>query len=86
MTETASGDTMALMYMEPYLKRLKSPSTLYIELFKKHFCEDFTSSYMDAIKALEKEPLSSYENLWLSFAKSAYTSAIYHAEREEENA
>jgi len=87
MTEATTIEyTIALEYIKPYLERLKNKSSLYKELFKKHFCEDFTSSYMDAIKALEKEPLSSYEDLWLSFAKSSYTSAIYYAERDEEYA
>jgi hypothetical protein len=93
MTETATnssscvtGDTMALDYMKPYLERLKKKSSLYIELFKKHFCEDFASSYAYAMKTIANEPPSSYEDLWLYFAKSAYNSALYYAEREEEHA
>jgi len=82
--ETTTEFSMALDYMKPYVERLKNKSLLYKELFKKHFCEDFVSSYMKARKALPEE--SSYEDLWLYFAKSSYTSAIYYAEREEENA
>jgi len=93
MTETATnssscvtGDTMALDYMKPYVERLKKKSSLYIELFKKHFCEDFASSYAYAMKTIANELPSSYEDLWLYFAKSAYNSALYYAEREEEYA
>jgi len=81
-----TGSIMAIKYIEPYLERLKKKSLLYTELFKKHFCEDFASSYAYAMKTIANEPPSSYEDLWLYFAKSAYNSALYYAEREEEYA
>jgi len=93
MTEPATNSSscvteysMARDYIKPYLERLKNKSSLYKELFEKQFCEDFASSYAYAMKTIANEPLSSYEDLWLYFAKSANTSAIHHAEREEENA
>jgi len=93
MTETATNSSscvteysMARDYIKPYLERLKNKSSLYKELFEKRFCEDFASSYAYAMKTIANEPLSSYEDLWLYFAKSAYNSAIYHAERDEEYA
>ena len=87
MTEATTIEyTMALEYIKPYLERLKNKSSLYKELFKKQFCEDFASSYAYAMKTIANEPHSSYEDLWLVFAKTAYTSAIYYAERDEEYA
>jgi hypothetical protein len=93
MTETATNSSscvteysMARDYIKPYLERLKKKSSLYKELFEKRFCEDFASSYAYAMKTLAEEPHSFYEDLWLSFAKSANDSAIYHAERDEEYA
>lgn len=87
MTEATTIEyTMALEYIKPYLERLKNKSSLYKELFEKRFCEDFASSYAYAMKTIANEPHSSYEDLWLVFAKSSYTSAIYYAERDEENA
>jgi len=80
------GYNMALKYMEPYLKFLDKQSSLYKESFKKQFCDEFISSYMNAIKTLGEEPPTSYEDLWISFAKSANDFAKRHAEREEETA
>jgi hypothetical protein len=81
---STSGYSTALEYMEPYLKLLHHKSEFYIKSFKKYFCREFVSSYAEAIETLTEEPLSSYVDLWISFAKTANTIACMYATNEEQ--